>query len=183
MLKIKVNKEIILWPIHTSDAAEIFNIVDRQRDYLGKWLPFVESTKRLEDTVGFIESIMNVADQQQELVFVIRYEGEFAGLVGFKSTDTANRKTEIGYWLNRHFQGRGIITSSVKALCAHAFNEMDIYRILIKCATGNIPSKRIPQRLGFTFEGVERAGELLSGGKFTDIEVYSLLRNDSFEIG
>lgn len=179
MMKLKVSKEIILWQIHTSDAAEVFNAIDNQRDYLGRWLPFVESTKKLEDTVAFIEGIMNIPDEQQEPVFVIRHSGEFAGIIGFKSTDRPNRKTEIGYWLNRHFQGRGIITSSVKVLCEFAFIEMDFNRVQIKCATGNIPSKRIPQRLRFTFEGIERDGELLSGGRFTNIEVYSLLRNDN----
>jgi len=51
-------------------------------------------------------------------------------------------------------------------------------RIQIKCASGNIPSKKIPQRLGFSLEGIERDGELLSDGKFTDLEVYSMLKKD-----
>lgn len=62
---------------------------------------------------------------------------------------------------------------------AFAFGELDINRIQIKCAVGNISGKKIPRRLGFTPEGIERDGELLSNGKFTDIEVYGKLRNDS----
>ena len=59
-----------------------------------------------------------------------------------------------------------------------AFDELDVNRVQIKCATENIQSKKIPQKLNFTFEGIERDGELLAGGKFTDIEVYSLLKNE-----
>jgi len=50
-----------------------------------------------------------------------------------------------------------------------AFNDLDISRIQIKCATGNISSKNISRRLEFKLEGIEWDGELLAGGKFTDI--------------
>ncbi|MFV0598592.1 MAG: GNAT family N-acetyltransferase, partial [Bacteroidales bacterium] len=53
-----------------------------------------------------------------------------------------------------------------------------INRIQIKCAVGNIPSKNVPKRLGFVFEGIEREGELLSSGVYTDIEVYSKLKSE-----
>jgi ribosomal-protein-serine acetyltransferase len=178
MIKIKVRNELVLWQIHTSDSAEIFEVIDKQRDYLNRWLPFVEATRKLEDTVSFVESIMNLPDERCEFVFVIRNEGNFAGLIGLKGSDIINRKTEIGYWLSRHYQGKGIMTGSVRELCRYTFNELRFNRIQIKCAVGNLQSKKIPKRLGFHFEGIEREGELLSGGIFTDIEVYSKLHSE-----
>lgn len=44
-------------------------------------------------------------------------------------------------------------------------------------AKGNTKSIAVPIRLGFTFEGVERNGELLHG-HFIDLEVYGLLKSD-----
>ncbi len=178
MIKIQVNKNIELKQIERSDSEDIFNTINTQREYLGRWLPFVDSTQKIEDTQNYIQRVEDSQPENRELVFVIHYAHTFAGLIGFKSTDKQNKKTEIGYWLSEPFQKKGIIISSVKALVKFAFDEMDINRIQIKCATGNIQSKRIPQKLNFTFEGVERDGELLSGSKFTDIEVYSLLRKE-----
>jgi len=108
----------------------------------------------------------------------VLYDGQFAGLIGFKGTDRPNKKTEIGYWLSEPFQKKGIMTNSVSALMNYAFNEMDINRIQIHCGVGNIPSRGIPNRLDFTFEGIERAGELHSDGRFIDLEVYSKLKNE-----
>jgi len=65
-----------------------------------------------------------------------------------------------------------------KALLHFAFDELNINRVQIKCAVGNTPSKNIPKRLGFKFEGIERDGELLVDNQFTDIEVYSLIKKD-----
>ncbi|MFA7401791.1 MAG: GNAT family protein, partial [Bacteroidales bacterium] len=89
-----------------------------------------------------------------------------------------NQKTEIGYWLSESFQKKGIMSLSVKALIDYAFQQLQLNRIQIKCAVGNNESKHIPQRLGFTFEGIEREGEFLSDNTFTDLEVYSILKKD-----
>jgi len=66
----------------------------------------------------------------------------------------------------------------VKTIIGFAFEELMLNRIQIKCAVGNLKSKKIPQKLKFVREGVERAGELLSDGNYTDLEVYSLLKSE-----
>jgi len=173
-----VNDDIILKPIMLSDAPMIFNTIDTQRSYLGKWLPFVAFTKKVENTRAYIRTLLEMPVEIEEAVYTIRYKGNFAGLIGLKDTDSQNKKTEIGYWLSEPFQKKGIMTESVKALMNYAFNTLNFNRVQIKCAVGNTLSSNIPKRLGFHFEGIERDGELLTGGKFTDIEVYSKLKRD-----
>ncbi len=175
---LNVDKNIVLKQLELTDTPDIFNTIDTQREHLGPWLPFVETTKQLSDTHAFVESVVNSPKDRMEYTFTIRVNGRMAGLIGFKATDRANKKTEIGYWLSRDFLGRGIMTRSVSTLCDFAFRELDINRIQIKCALANTPSRNIPQRLGFHLEGIERAGELLTGGVFTDLAVYSRLRGD-----
>ncbi|MDQ2178941.1 GNAT family N-acetyltransferase [Marinifilum sp. D714] len=178
MIIIKVDTEIELKQLEQSDSKAIFEMIDSQREYLGKWLPFVEFTKEVSDTDKFVSSAVNAPEERFEYVFVIRIQNEFIGLIGFKDTDKLNQKTEIGYWLSEKHQKQGIITKSVEKLCDFAFNQQGINRIQIKCAVGNKPSTKIPQRLGFKFEGVERDGELLTGNVFTDLEIYSKLKSD-----
>ena len=100
------------------------------------------------------------------------------GLVGFKDFDDSNHKIEIGYWLSQYQQGNGIMTRSVDALLDYAFEQLNMNRVQIKVAVDNKKSNRIPQKLGFKFEGVERDGELLADNKYTDINVYSLLKKE-----
>ncbi|MBU0475823.1 MAG: GNAT family N-acetyltransferase [Bacteroidetes bacterium] len=177
-MKIQVDRNLELEQLKLSDSADIFNTVNSQREYLGKWLPFVEYTKKTEDSESFVNSVVNAPEDRFEYVFTIKHQDEFIGIIGFKGTDKANKKTEIGYWLSEKYQKQGIMTKSVSKLCDFAFNELRINRIQIKCAVGNDPSKNIPKRLKFKFEGIERDGELLSGNVFTDLEVYSILKSD-----
>jgi ribosomal-protein-serine acetyltransferase len=55
-----------------------------------------------------------------------------------------------------------------------AIRDQDMNRVYIRCAEKNIPSKRIPEALGFKLEGVQREAEWLHD-HFVNLEVYSLL--------
>lgn len=175
---LRIDENIELRQLKLTDAKDIFETIDSQRTYLGKWLPFVETTKDLTDSEMYVNSVINADIERFEYVFTIRYNGQFAGIVGFKDTDKANKKTEIGYWLSEKFQKKGIMTKSVDTLCNFAFKILNINRVQIKCAVGNLPSSNIPKRLNFKLEGIERDGELLSGNVFVDLEIYSKLKSD-----
>ncbi len=171
----EVDTNIRLKEIGMDDAEAIFDTINNEREYLGEWLPFVELTQEIAFTRGYIESYLD--SNQIDLTCAIYYQNRFAGLIGLKDTDKDNKRVEIGYWLSEAFQHKGIITSACKTLINYAFDEMDIHRVQIKAATGNIKSQRIPERLGFTREGIERDGELHARG-FVDLVIFSLLKTD-----
>lgn len=159
--------------LRTDDAADIFSSIDSQREYLGRWLAFVAETHCIEQTQQVVAGML--ADTANP-VFTLRNGRSFAGLIGFKSADRHNGTIEIGYWLREELQGKGIMTAAVRALCEKAFAEMGMRRIEIRCGVGNLPSNRIPQRLGFRRSHVELRGEELSGGEWIDLNVYTLER-------
>ena len=173
-----IDAEIELRQLELSDSKDIFNTLNSQREYLGKWLPFVEFTKEIKDTETFVDSIVNAPKYRFEYVFTIQKQNHFIGLIGFKDTDLSNKKTEIGYWISQEYQGQGIVTKSVKKLCEFAFDELQMSRVQIKCAVDNKKSINIPKKLGFNFEGIEKDGELLTGNILTDLAIYSKLKDE-----
>lgn len=162
-----------LRPLRAEDAPDIFGSIDTQRRHLGRWLPFVAETQRIEQTRSVVAAML--ADTANP-VFTLRNGDAFAGLIGFKSADSNQRSIEIGYWLREEQQGKGLMTAAVRALCERAFAEMGMRCIVIRCGVGNQPSNRIPQRLGFRLSHVEPQGEQLSDGAWIDLNVYLLER-------
>ncbi len=171
---IQVSDDIILYPLSVDDIFKIFNTINTEREYMREWLPFVDTTKEVEDTANFVNHVLETGEKQ----FSIYYKEQFVGLIGYKDTDNLNKKLEIGYWLSQYAQGKGIMMQSVNKLVEYAFAEMDMNRVQIKVAVGNYKSRRIPEKLGFQDEGIERDGELLVDGVYTDIVVYSLLKRE-----
>ena len=175
---IEIREDVFLKELEIEDAEHIFKAIDSQREYLGKWLPFVEFTKSVKDSLDYVNSVVTMPEDCKEYQFSVFCGGDFAGLAGFKGTDRLNRKSEIGYWLREEFQGRGIITDSLRSLIKFGFSELNLNRIQIKCAPDNVKSNNIPKRLGFYFEGVERNSEFVREGVFRDANVWSLVKKD-----
>lgn len=152
---ITVNEDIqLLPPLIPEDARCVFEAIDTYRESLRVWLPFVDYTKSQEDSEQFLQSIPD----SDEIVFIISYKNQFAGLMGLKNPDYANTKAEIGYWIVPVLEGKGIVTLSCRSLIEYAFEKMSMNRILIQVCVENRKSRRIPERLGFKEEGIERDG-------------------------
>lgn len=98
-------------------------------------------------------------------------------MIGLHAISDMEKSAEIGYWIAEKASGQGLVTKSCRRIIDHAFGEMGLNRISIKCATENIKSRAIPERLGFIREGIEREAALLHG-KFYDLVVYSLLARE-----
>ncbi len=69
------------------------------------------------------------------------------------------------------------MTASCRAVINYCFNELNVNRITIECATENARSRRIPERLGFKLEGIIRQVERL-GDAYVDHAFYGLLRSE-----
>ncbi|MFA9391451.1 MAG: GNAT family N-acetyltransferase [Prolixibacteraceae bacterium] len=171
-----VSTSITMKLLKIKDASMIYHEIDQNRIYLRKWLPFVDSTRSVNDTLTFVKAIAEDVEHRQE-IFTIWYQNEFAGLIGLKDFDFLNRKVEIGYWLIEKMTRKGIITQSVERIMTFLFEKMEINRIQIKCGVGNSASSAVPKRLGFEYEGIERQGER-HRNKFIDLEIYSFLKEN-----
>ena len=145
MLELDIDENLCLEALDISHARAIFGIINRNREYLRKWLTFVDSTNRLEDTESYIHEILSSCNSQnEEFIFVMKYRDIVTGLIGLKKTDWANRIGEMGYWIDSKYQGLGIVTCSCNRLIAHAFDILGFNRIEIKCGVGNHKSGNIP---------------------------------------
>lgn len=176
-MKIKVDQEISLQKVRVKSAREIYECIDRSRDFLREWLPWVDDTRSPEDTESYIKSLHRKRGARKEMVFEVQYKGSIVGLIGLKDIDLMNNKAEIGYWLCKDALGKGIMTRSCRALIYYAFDTLQLNKIWVRCAVDNMSSCNIPKQLGFVFEGTERQGELLHG-KYIDLKVFSLLRRE-----
>ena len=171
--------DIYLQEIRIEDAAAIYHAIDTHRDYLRTWLPFVDNMRTTADEEAFLRQVLSAPAELNEPIFGIwNQQHEICGLIGFHFSDFDNHRTELGYWLLPEYQHRGIITESVRKLCLWAVQEKEIKRIQIRCAVGNAASNAVPVRLGFIHEGTERCGELLASGEYTDIHIYSILKEE-----
>src|SRR5262249_12526339 len=107
----------------------------------------------------------------------LRYRGQMVGRTTYSYMDTPAKKLEIGYQLDEHHTGKGIMTRAVRAMTTDAFTEMHMQKVEILCATINTKSRAIPERLGFQQEGIIRRGDKVNG-VYHDLVIYGMLAEE-----
>lgn len=168
---------IELRQMQEADADAVYRVVDRNRTHLRTWLPWVERTHGAEDIREFIRQRAAPANAGDEMHAAIWVDGVVGGAIAHHSIDWSNRNVSLGYWIARGHQGKGIITRACHTLLDYLFDERGMHRIEIRCATGNVRSCAVPQRLGFRREGVIRQGELGCDG-WLDLVVWGILESE-----
>ncbi len=174
---LKVDDEIELRGCDEEYVSAIFSIVNQQRSYLREWLPWVDVTKKEENTRDYMKSAHQLNMGGQQLNTWIFYQNRLCGAISFVRIDRVNNEGEIGYWLSKEVMGNGIMTKSCKRMIRYGFEQMGLNRIIIRVAAENQPSLAIPERLGLYFEGVMRKG-LRIREAYHDLHLYSILRDE-----
>jgi ribosomal-protein-serine acetyltransferase len=166
--------DFALAPLEERHAGEVFALTDANREHLGRYLPWVEGTREVADSLAFIRSARRQAAAGEAVHVGIFAAGRLVGHASLMDI-APGHMAEIGYWLAAEAQGRGLMTRTVSALVEHAFDELGLRRLLIRARPDNRRSIAVAERLGFAFEGVAR-GEEVAGGQLHDMAHYGLVR-------
>lgn len=177
MFRFTVRDNVYLAIMEERHAAAIYSVVDQNREHLRVWLPWVDQSTSSEQTLQFIRTSLEQFARNQGFSAAIWVDRQVAGAIGFHKVNWPNRKVEIGYWISRRFEGKGLVTDCCRALLRYGFHEWQLNRVEIHCATGNPRSAAVAKRLGFTLEGTLRQAQLLHG-QYHDLFVFGMLAND-----
>jgi ribosomal-protein-serine acetyltransferase len=176
MFSFQISDRHALRLLRPADADELFRLTDNNRAYLRTWLPWLDSTTSVVNTQDFIRSTLQQFADNRGFVAAICYDKLIVGVVGYNQIDWQNCIGYIGYWLAQDYQGKGLMTTSCKALVDYGFEVLNLNRLVIACAAANKRSRLIPERLGFIHEGTTRDAEWLYD-RFVDHEIYVQLQS------
>jgi ribosomal-protein-serine acetyltransferase len=171
MFALRVDDEVALELAEERHAAEIFAVVDRNRDHLRPWMPWVDATKGVEDSLAYLKFVRAEYASGHQFHCNLRYQGAVVGGMGLRM-QRAHDTSELGYWIGREHEGRGIVTRAAKALTLAAMNDLGYRRVAVRAGVENARSRAVPERLGFAFEGVLVSAEKV-GDRYLDHASYA----------
>ncbi|MEO5857887.1 MAG: GNAT family protein [Pyrinomonadaceae bacterium] len=159
------------------DVAGALEIVLRNRKHLQTYMQWMTDDYSIDHAHKFIvEAIKNRLNQNTLALAVVR-DGVLIGSTGFNRLDWTARVCEIGYWIDREAEGKGVITRASQAMINYAFGALEMNRVEIRCSSENSRSAAVAKRLGFRLEGTLRQVEVLNGSPH-DFLVFGLLAED-----
>lgn len=173
MLRFELTEDRSMRLLDSADADELFALIDANREYLARWMPFVGQTRSAADSLAFIHAAVRQHEENRSLQMAIIQEGRIVGVAGFHRIDWTARATSIGYWLAEAHQGAGTMTLAVRELVDYAIRVLGLHRVEIRAGVENRRSRAIPERLGFHEDGTVRAAERI-GSRVIDHVIYAI---------
>ncbi len=154
-------------------ARRVFQIVDDNRAFFGKWLGWVDFINSAEDEFSYVQKLARNDNGSYHVVT----NGALVGNIGFVKLSETDKYAEIGYWLDKSANGRGIMTRSVGLMEKLAFEHCGFNRVEIRVDTENVPSQNVAKRCAFNQDGILRQSMMLHGVP-RDIILFSKLKSD-----
>lgn len=144
---------------------------------LNQWMRWAENRD------AFTTELMEIRNRRVMAAFLLRESIELIGIetqtgkpvvwCGFHDIDWEARQCDTGYWVRKSAQRRGFATETANAMVRYAFGALGMQRVGLTHSRGNEASGRIAEKLGFTFEGIQRKANMLPGGKRVDRYCYA----------
>ena len=173
--KIDDNIKLCLPELHR--AEELTQVVRKDLRRLQQWMPWAVDDYSVDSAKDWIQRTLTEFAEDGRFNAIILVDDKIVGTIGFHNLNTAHGSADIGYWIDQEHEGLGIITRCCKILIDYLFEVRGLNRIQINCNVDNVRSRAVPERLGFTLEGIHRQVERLRG-KFGDWAVYAMLRDE-----
>ena len=70
-------------------AEELFELTNKNRDFLKQWLPWLDSVQEISDTKKFLELQLLRFQRGEALYITIFYQNRISGLVGYNQMITS----------------------------------------------------------------------------------------------
>ena len=160
-------------PLAAADAPEVEAILaDR---LTRRWLPLPD-----DSTIDGRTWCTDVAGRQREIgdgdhyVALRREDGRLVAVLWTSRTDWTARATEVSYLVAPGARGFGVASEAVDAIVIALLLEHGFERIELRIAPGNTASRRVAEKAGIVYEGLQRNAGYVHGGR-VDLQMWSLV--------
>lgn len=177
MFSLTVDDELELVFPSEDSLEEGYSVIMANYDHLRPSTHWLDESFTLDTARKFYQRNVQKFESGEEIHLRLVFNGKIVGGIDLFEINSRHRSAEIGYWLSKDQTGRGLVTRSVTRLLEHAFDELKLNRVAIKCVPENLKSRAIPEKLGFVQEGIERQSGWLHT-RFVDHVVYSLVADE-----
>jgi len=167
-------ERIVLRPLRMSDAKTLVPLVNDKE--LSEYLSFTPPLS-LKDEKDYVKRTIKGWKIGNELDWAITLGGELIGTIALKHVDKKDLNAELGIWVARKHHRKGVGYESAKLVINFAFKKLGLNRIYYYLFTPNVASKKLIEKLGGKFEGMQRE-TTRKDGVFYDSYTYGILRKE-----
>ena len=160
--------------LDTNQDELFFELIDNNRARLEDFFAgTVAKTMTINDTKDYCEVIANkIIDKSYFPYIISNLQDQFIGLVDVKNIDWNVPKAEIGYFIDAHYEGKGVVTKAVGHIIEYLIDTHQFKKLLCRAGSKNEGSIQVALKNGFGLEGTIRNDYRTTKGEIVDLNYY-----------
>lgn len=166
---------VALRPLREEDIDPIFHACQDPTISAFTRVPFPYEREMAEE---FVRGSDIAYRSHQGVVFAIDVDGVFAGTIGLHSINLGDHCTEVGYWIEQSFRGKGLCTVALDLMSRFAIETMKFRRIEALADYNNIASQRVMERAGMIRDALLRNRVTKPNGDQIDMVLFSKVSSE-----
>lgn len=173
--KIEVNNQIILLPYQIEYVQELHHLIINNFDRLQNHFPsLLKHTSTLIMTENYILQKSKNWHKSIEYTYMILFKNELIGHFNIKNINWKNQSAELSYWIDKHAEKKGIVTTIVKYMIQYIFSQTSISKIYARCTIDNKASENIMINSNLKYEGTLYQNYQNLNNLYMDTYLYSI---------
>jgi ribosomal-protein-alanine N-acetyltransferase len=104
--------------------------------------------------------------------------GKLIGMVNYHHRHQTQQRVDVGWLIQRKYQGRGLTTEAMRPVIRYLFEELGIHKIEALIMAPNAASQALARRLGFRKEGGPIRDRWLNGDTWHSVLIYGLIAGE-----
>lgn len=160
--------KIIIRYQKVSDARRFYEILSNPN-----FIYFTAKPSSVEDEEKWLQENPKRRKNNSEWNYTILCNDSIVGAIGIKINSHRRYIGEIGYFIDEHYWGRGIVTEAVRLVEKEGFNKLELTRIEILMQTENKGSEKVAVKCGYKKEGLLKKAIVGTDSKKKDALLYA----------
>lgn len=160
------------------DANAVYEVINDKHIYkMTQHIPYPYPKEQVEIWISFVLKNLAYGNGIECGIFK---DTRYIGNIGLVNLDFQNRSAELTYFIGTNDTGKGYATEAARALCLYGFETLNLERIQARCFNENHASKRVMQKIGFSYEGTARK-QIIKDQQYLDVYYASCLREEMID--
>ncbi|WP_308991848.1 GNAT family N-acetyltransferase [Mariniflexile litorale] len=170
-------------PVQIQDSWAICDFVVSNDDRLKRYFPkTLEQNLTPDLSKRFIDKTIKEQQLKETFLFALKENKtkKIIGLVYIKNIDWLKKQGEFAYCVGYQYEGKGLISQSVKVLSKYAFDVLGLEALQIIVHKSNISSIKVAENCNFKWQSILENEFTPVDENPLNMELYELLKNKEF---
>lgn len=179
-------ERLLLEPYVLNHFNDLFLLIQKNKPRLtGSFPVLLKATETRENTKDFVQQKIFDWNNNRAYGFMIfdKATHQLIGHFNLKDIDWRTRQSELAYFIDADFEGKGLTTEAMKDVLKSCFLEIGFHRIIVRIVTNNTASLKVVEKCGLKYEGTFYQDYTTYDNQIVDTYRYGISREEFDRIG